>query len=225
MNEAGYEYFLSLLDDAKRVVCNDTLGEGNPFVDYTIEKKEEAIINKTSDKPVSLKDLYLNCHSCNNWINRDHRCLVGRGALHPLVLFVVDKTLDSGAMLSAEDGVMINTWSNAIKLEKTKECHLTSIIKCPGESSEVNDDCIKILKEQVKSLSPKVVFFLGNLGAKILGFDSIEKARENVSEFEGAVAVVSYPPMMVQRDPRLKAAIWNDLKKVAFYAGIKERRC
>ena len=74
-------------------------------------------------------------------------------------------------------------------------------------------------------LKPKVVFFLGPLGAQILGYDSIEKAREQVLSFGDSVAVVSYSPSQVQKDPRLKNLIWNDLKKVAFYAGIKERRC
>lgn len=222
MQDSSLEYFLSLLDDAKRAVTKDGLGEKIPFLDYQVEQKIE---EKNEEKKLSLRDLYLNCHSCDNWLGRDHRCLVGRGAQHPLVLFVVDKTLEGGAMLSPADGVMINTWSNAIKLEKSKECHLTSIIKCPGQCNEANQECINILKKQVEVLKPKVVFFLGLLGAKILGFDSIEKAREGVLSFNDTVAVVSYSPSQVQADPRLKALVWNDLKKVAFYAGIKERRC
>lgn len=222
MQDSSLEYFLSLLDDAKRAVTKDGLGEKIPFLDYQVEQKIE---EKNEEKKLSLRDLYLNCHSCDNWLDRDHRCLVGRGAQHPLVLFVVDKTLEGGAMLSPADGVMINTWSNAIKLEKSKECHLTSIIKCPGQCNEANQECINILKKQVEVLKPKVVFFLGLLGAKILGFDSIEKAREGVLSFNDTVAIVSYSPSQVQADPRLKALVWNDLKKVAFYAGIKERRC
>lgn len=222
MQDSSLEYFLSLLDDAKRAVTKDGLGEKIPFLDYQVEQKIE---EKNEEKKLSLRDLYLNCHSCDNWLGRDHRCLVGRGAQHPLVLFVVDKTLEGGAMLSPADGVMINTWSNAIKLEKSKECHLTSIIKCPGQCNEANQECINILKKQVEVLKPKVVFFLGLLGAKILGFDSIEKAREGVLSFNDTVAIVSYSPSQVQADPRLKALVWNDLKKVAFYAGIKERRC
>ena len=222
MQDSSLEYFLSLLDDAKRAVTKDGLGEKIPFLDYQVEQKIE---EKNEEKKLSLRDLYLNCHSCDNWLGRDHRCLVGRGAQHPLVLFVVDKTLEGGAMLSPADGVMINTWSNAIKLEKSKECHLTSIIKCPGQCNEANQECINILKKQVEVLKPKVVFFLGLLGAKILGFDSIEKAREGVLSFNDTVAVVSYSPSQVQADLRLKALVWNDLKKVAFYAGIKERRC
>ena len=222
MQDSTLEYFLSLLDEGKRAINNDSLGEETPFLDYQIEKKIE---ERKEEKKVSLRDLYLNCHSCNNWLSRDHRCLVGRGSQHPLVLFVVDKTLDGGAMLSPADGVMINTWANAIKLEKSQECHLTSIIKCPGECNEANQECINILKKQVEILKPKVVFFLGLLGAQILGYDSIEKAREGVLSFNDCVAVVSYSPSQVQANPKLKNLVWNDLKKVAFYAGIKERRC
>lgn len=222
MQDSSLEFFLSLLDDAKRAITKDNLGEESPFFDYQVEQRVE---EKKEEKKLSLRDLYLNCHSCDNWLSRDHRCLVGRGAKHPLVLFVVDKTLEGGAMLSPADGVMINTWSNAIKLEKSDECHLTSIIKCPGKCNEVSQECINILKKQVEILKPKVVFFLGSLGAQILGFDSIERAREGVLSFNNTVAVVSYSPSQVQENPRLKALVWNDLKKVAFYAGIKERRC
>lgn len=222
MQDSGTEYLLSLLDDAIRVINKDYLGEDTPFVSYSVEQKIE---EKTETKKLSLRDMYLNCHSCDNWMCRDHRCLVGRGSQHPLVLFVVDKTLDTGAMVSPDEGVMLNTWSNAIKLDKSQECHLTSIIKCPGSCNEANSDCINILKKQVEVLKPKVVFFLGPLGAQILGYDSIEKAREQVLSFGDSVAVVSYSPAQVQKDPRLKNLIWNDLKKVAFYAGIKERRC
>ena len=65
MQDSGTEYLLSLLDDAIRVINKDYLGEDTPFVSYSVEQKVE---EKTETKKLSLRDMYLNCHSCDNWM-------------------------------------------------------------------------------------------------------------------------------------------------------------
>lgn len=222
METGAGEYFLSLLDDAIRGVNGDSLGEDNPFLEYTLSEAEKKAV---PERKLSVRDCYMNCHACDGWMKRDDRFSAGRGPLHPLVVFVAGRTLPGGAMLTPSEAVMINTWSNAIKLEKSKECYLTTIIKCPTEDAVVHEECVSLLREQIRTLSPKVVLFLGPLGLPLLGYSSMEEARKGVGSFEGATAVMTYAPAEVEREPRLKAAVWEDLKKVAWYAGIKDRRC
>ncbi len=220
-NSAG-EYFLSLLDDALRSVKNDMLGEENSFLDYTLRGEEK---KPSAERKLSVRERFLNCHSCDGWMHRDERFSAGKGPLHPLVVFVAERTLAGGAMLTPSGGVMLNTWSSAIKLEKAKECYLTTLIKCPSDEDTFHEECVSLLREQIRTLKPKVVLFLGPLALPLLGCETMQDARKGIHDFEGATAVMTYSPSQVERDPRLKAAVWEDLKKVAWYAGIKDRRC
>lgn len=222
MENSAREYFLSLLDDALRSVKDDSLGEENPFLDYTLKEEEK---KPEAERRLSVRERFLNCHACDGWMQRDERFSAGKGPLHPLVVFVAERTLPGGAMLTPSEGVMLNTWSSAIKLEKAKECYLTTLIKCPSDSNTFHEECVSLLREQIRTLKPKVVLFLGPLALPLLNCTTIQDARKLVHEFEGVTAVMTYSPSQVERDPRLKAAVWEDLKKVAWYAGIKDRRC
>ena len=222
METGAGEYFLGLLDDALRSVNGDALGEENRFVGYTLSEEEKKAV---PERRLSVRDRYLNCHACNGWMQRDERFSAGRGPMHPLVVFVAGRTLPGGAMLTPSETVMINTWSGAIKLEKAKECYLTTLIKCPGDEISYHEECVSLLREQIRTLRPKVVLFLGPLALPLLGCGSMQEARKGVFDFEGAKAVITYAPSQVESDPRLKASVWEDLKKVAWYAGIKDRRC
>lgn len=235
MNADAYSYFLSLLDDAERAIEHDRLAERIPVCRYTVTIKEEEpkpapaprrSMQRGSLSPIALvRDCFLNCHSCPLWQNRlpdDHP---GVGTSHPLVLFVVDKRLKDGSYLDHASMSYLESWIKALCLEKNREVHLTSIIKCPDGQFEIGEDCVKIFEAQVDALSPKAIVFLGEAGSFIAtGNPDITAQRGRRFFYRRVPSFVTYSPQMVLADQSLKRAVWDDLRLAGDAAGITERR-
>ncbi len=248
--DSAAEYFFSLTDDALSVIRKDPLREVVKPYAYRIENEEDVrldakldeIINrrKTDSAPVPekrenkgknrpgflhLNDLLQDCHACDFWLNRTDRIEAGTGAIRPLFVFVLDRVLEDGSFMSAQEKVFFGKWLAALRLDVRKECYFTSVIKCPGSGGYIPQECENILISQLESLHPAVVMMLGSAGALVAaGTGDIFKARESVYEYHGFRTVCSFSPAQVLEDYQaLRRPIWEDLKKAARIAGTDGR--
>ena len=236
MNTDAYSYFLSLLDEAERAISRDPLAERLPLSRYVVTVRQEESpkpapvarrsVQKGNLSPLALvRDCYLNCHSCPLWQQRLPEDHPGVGTSHPLIMFVVDKRLPDGSYLYPDSMAYLESWIRALCLEKNREVHLTSVIKCPGGKFEIAEDCVKIFEAQVDALSPKAIVFLGEAGSLIAtGDPDISKQRGRGFLYRDVPSFVTYSPDMVLGDQSLKRAVWDDLRLAASAAGITERR-
>lgn len=231
INNEAYSYFLSLLDEAERVVTKDKLAEKLPVYSYVVTPalKEEFEVKRPAQKgslsPLALvKDCFLNCHSCPLWKNRIPDDHTGVGSSHPLILFVVDKRLRDGSFLSKKDLAYLESWIKALCLEKS-EVHISSIIKCPGGEFDIYENCVKIFKSEVDALKPKAIIFLGEAASYIATENpNIDETRGKLFRFRNIPSVVTYSPAMVLANQNLKRPVWDDLRLAGDTVGLKERR-
>lgn len=219
MNTDTLEYYLTLIDEAERVVAGDPLGESYPICRYRLEE-----IKKEEEKPATplevrqsrrslLLDNYQNCHSCAAWRGRNYSSPF-EGSLAPRVLFVTDRILRQGVYMDKEEKAQFENWISFINL-KGSECAYTSVIKCPSDSFEIPSACEALLKEQIEILNPSCVVFLGEAGALISsGEPDISYARTAVKTYAAKPCVVTYPPSAVISESALKKPLWADLKRL-----------
>lgn len=232
-NNSAVEYFLSLADEAERVITKDAFAEKLSQKSYkisdepvkaapvTLREEVKVAVNtpRRASERFSLRDSYLNCHSCPLWMNRNNITHPQIGAAHPLVLFVFPYMLEDGSFLSASEMDYFKKWLSSICLE-TKEAGLTSVVKCPGGDIGAPSGCLDLLKQQIALTKPKCIVFFSTAAtlAEALHDRGVDFT------FEGVPAISTYSPGEVLDDLSLKKDIWTDLKHVAKLAGIEERR-
>lgn len=249
MRDSAAEYFFSLVDEAASVILRDPLREVVERADYRIENEEEGTTNEKIldvfrekeeevepprvEEPrrgpaldfLRLNDMLMDCHQCESWLGRTDAVTVGRGASKPLMLFVLDRVSPDGSFFTPQEKAFFEKWLTALHLDVRKECHFTSVIKCPGESQYIYQGCEDILKRQVEVLSPRVIVMLGSAGAFIAtGDGDIFHSRGKVLKYCGVDTVVSFSPGQVLADySNLRRPIWEDLKLAARIAGTDDR--
>lgn len=244
--DSAAEYFFSLADDAASVILADPLRENVPRYSWRIQKEEEVKPDERIERIFSpqkadsgkenvrqassvnlfeLNSLVADCHECDAWMNRPENMMAGQGALHPLIVFVVDRVLEDGSFFLPQERAFFDKWMSALHLDVNKECHFTSVIKCPLCGDVIYPGCERILLEQLRMLSARVVMMLGSAGCFLVtGDGDIFKARSKVHTWNGFRTVCSFSPAQVLSDyQNLRRPVWEDLKKAAIEAGLKDR--
>jgi uracil-DNA glycosylase family 4 len=114
----------------------------------------------------SLRDRLKNCEKCPLYATLMVSPNLGLGSLKPDIMFILNGV--------DRDALILNKPLNEIAetvlltcLSKTKispkQCYVTSIIKCGSlkDKKSYVDTCVDWLMEEINTLQPKVLFFLG----------------------------------------------------------------
>ena len=158
----------------------------------------------------------LNCQYCGLCDSRSE-ALPGDGNIDASILIVVaapNEDDDSfGQLLYGESGEYLDKWLSSIKLDRKKDCYLTSIVKCltPGERTPLNDEsesCLQYLDAQVALFQPKVIIAIGEYSNSIL-------TNSNNNDFNSIPIIYLNHPKEVLDDSSLRRSVWNNLKKIA----------
>ncbi len=221
MDNEALAYFLSLCDEAERVISKDMLAERIQPCSYHIEEKKVEVkeVAAPTRKPLGvssrqlIRDALLDCHSCDLWMKRPDNLNASVGSMHPLILFVVDKILPDGSFFNDVDMAYFKKWLSALQL-KTMDVAITSIIKCPFGGFSIEDSCLDILRMQIEAMQPKVIVFLGEAGSLIAADNTdIAVTRGQNLTYQNIPCQITYSPEMVLRDNSLRRPVWEDLQK------------
>lgn len=104
---------------------------------------------------------------------------------------------------------------------KRSDVYIANIVKCrpPGnrnpEPLEVVT-CSPFLKKQIDIIHPKVIVALGKFAAQTLLQTEIPitKLRGEFHDYGDSQLMPTYHPAFLLRNPNMKRAVWEDLKKV-----------
>lgn len=104
---------------------------------------------------------------------------------------------------------------------KRPEVYIANVVKCrpPGnrnpEPIEIAT-CLPYLKRQIEIIQPKVVVALGKFSAQTLLQTEIPitKLRGEFHDYGPVKMMPTYHPAFLLRNPNMKRAVWEDLKKV-----------
>jgi uracil-DNA glycosylase len=154
----------------------------------------------------------------------------GEGAARPLVLAVgegpgADEDA-SGRPFVGPAGQYLDKWLAAIGLDRQDTCFIANVVKCrpPGNRDPQPDEilaCRGYLDRQIAALRPRAILALGRFAAQALtgATQGITALRGQTHVCGGVPLVATYHPSAVLRDASLRAAVWDDLKRLKALLG------
>lgn len=214
------EAFSLLCDEAKACI------EGRPPVPTPLDFTSMAArLSHGEDELESLKAECAVCKRCKLSSHRN-RVVFGEGVRHPLVMVIGEgpgaEEDASGRPFVGRAGQYLDKWLAPIGLSRSKNVYIGNIVKCrPPENRVPEPDeiasCLPYLRKQIALLEPKLIMLAGATAAHtMLGrSEGVGKLRGETFDCEGRVAVVTYHPSGVLRNPNLRRPVWEDMKRVA----------
>ena len=117
-------------------------------------------------------------------------------------------------------GQLLDKIIRAIGLERD-EVYICNVLKCrpPGNRNPAPEEiakCTPFLEEQLAILKPKIICTLGLFASQYLLQSQlpIGKLRGRILDYRGTPVVPTYHPAALLRNPKLKAAVWDDVQLV-----------
>jgi len=118
-------------------------------------------------------------------------------------------------------GEFLDKWLEAIGLNRYKNVFMTYPIKCrpPEGKRDLQTEaraCFPYLREQIQKIQPKALLAIGLETSDLLNSQFISGNPKEYGafwKFMDYPCMTTYHPGLVLRDPRLKRAVWEDLKK------------
>jgi DNA polymerase len=132
-----------------------------------------------------------------------------------------------GLPFVGKSGQLLNNMIAAMGLRR-ENVYIANIVKCrppanrAPEPAEANT-CTPFLARQIDIVQPEYIVALGGTAATyLLGVrQSLSSLRGRFHPVRGAMALVTYHPAFLLRDPRQKAEAWKDLQIVMAAMGLK----
>ena len=125
-----------------------------------------------------------------------------------------------GRPFVGRSGQLLTKMIEAMKLSR-EEVYIANILKCrpPNNRDPLPSEaetCTPYLRHQLKLIKPKIMCLLGRVAATTLlrSNESLARMRGTWHDFEGTKVMVTYHPAALLRNPNLKRAAWEDLKRL-----------
>lgn len=164
------------------------------------------------------------CEKCGLCSGRNH-VVPGEGVLDPLVMVIgegpgadEDRT---GRPFVGRAGQYLDKWLAAIELSRDTNAFIGNVVKCrpPGNRDPLPDEsiaCRPYLDRQIEIIRPKAILTVGRIAAQqLLGTETgIGRLRGTTYRYNGTPLMATYHPSGVLRNPTLRAAVWEDLKRL-----------
>ena len=213
------EYLMSLLDEAKRCIIDDKLGEVIEPCSYSIEE------NTSKDNaPADFYAACASCHSCQMYSRREvfARPLMKSGN----VMFILPYP-DGNMLLDGDDIQLFRSWWKDSILLREGEWSLTSLIKCPAGtwSREAADACRGYLRDEMMAFRPSAMVILSSEASRYMLRSSCSFADMLGHEYKvnGIRTFVSYSPSEYRADPSLRVPLWKNFLFIRKALGLEGR--
>ncbi len=149
----------------------------------------------------------------------------GEGAIDPLVMVIGEgpgaEEDRSGRPFVGRAGQYLDRWLAAVALDRKTNCFIGNIVKCrpPGNRDPLPDEaaaCLPYLKRQIEILNPRAILTVGRIATQFLcgRSEGIGQLRGKDLDYLGIPVVATYHPSAVLRNTDLRAAVWEDLKRL-----------
>lgn len=133
---------------------------------------------------------------------------------------------EQGEPFVGRAGQLLNNMIKAMGIQR-EDVYIANVIKCrpPGNRTPEPAECevcSPFLLKQIDVIKPKVIVALGAVASRsLLGLNQpMSQLRGQWHDFKGYPLAVTYHPAYLLRDPRQKAAAWQDLQMVMKRLGM-----
>ena len=226
MDRRTAEYFLSIIDDAERVILSDPLCEDKERVSYALKNIPE----KKTPLKSSFEELYntvASCHECGLCFSRRvfSRPIIKKGVK---VLFIISGP-SGDALLSPEEISLFQSWWKKSMYLEEGEWALTTLVKCPSSafSSAAADKCRPYLRTEMEESAPEMIIVMGyDAASYILG------KKQPMDDLRGRRFLVNKIPLYVTYSPSefllnkdaLRQKAWSDMLLFRKALGLEGRK-
>lgn len=171
----------------------------------------------------SIRKKCTECHECELGNTRTS-CVFGVGDPDADLMFVGEAPGEqedlSGEPFVGRAGQLLDKYLYAVGIERS-EVFITNILKCRPPKNrdplpEEEDACIGFLREQVKTVKPKIIVCLGRIAAMRLIKPDFKITKEHGVWYEKGNYLMTavYHPALLLRDPRKKEEMLVDMKVI-----------
>jgi DNA polymerase len=185
---------------------------------------KEKILSTHPMSLASISEELGNCTRCK--LSKGRNAIVfGEGSPHAKLAFVGEgpgfEEDQQGRPFVGEAGQLLtDIIVKGMKL-KREEVYICNVVKCrpPNNRTPELDEiaaCEPFLRKQLQAIKPKVIVTLGNVPTQTLlkTKEGITKLRGKWRDFNGIPLMPTFHPAYLLRNPRDKALVWEDIKKV-----------
>lgn len=158
------------------------------------------------------------CERCPALFATRSKTVFGGGPVGAEVCFLGDAPRDGDELFPADVGDLLNRQLTAMGLGR-EEVYFAAAIKCrpPGRRPPKPDEldhCRGHLERQLELVRPRAVCCFGPAAAQsLLGTKAaVQELRGRVHDWHGLPVVCTYHPAQVLDNPKLRPAVWDDLK-------------
>ena len=163
------------------------------------------------------------CHKCSLAETRTN-VVFGVGNPHADVMFIGEAPGEkedlSGIPFVGAAGKLFDKYLIAVGIPR-EEIYIANMLKCRPPKNrdpkpEEQDLCIEYLREQVRTISPKLIVCLGRISAMRLIKPDFKITQEHGKWFERGNYLMTavYHPAALLRDPRKKEDMLADMEKI-----------
>lgn len=188
-----------------------------------------ARLENNAEKAAALEMLRCRTASCRlcrlGGVRRD--IMWSTGPCDASVMFVAaggnPHELESGRIMPGEAGVLLDRIIAAMaKLHpeaSPDRIYMTNVIKCASfpNKAEIRDvvkNCLNVLREEIRIISPKVIVVWGPLAYQAMfgGDVQISQVRGTVQKYENIPTIVTHHPLEMIKNGNLKGRTWADVQ-------------
>ena len=133
---------------------------------------------------------------------------------------------EQGEPFVGRAGQLLNNMIKAMGISRD-DVYIANVIKCRPPANRTPEPaecevCSPFLLKQIDVIQPKVIVALGAVASRaLLGLNQpMSQLRGQWHDFRGYALAVTYHPAYLLRDPRQKAAAWQDLQMVMQRLGM-----
>jgi uracil-DNA glycosylase family 4 len=219
MMNSELNHFLDLAED----YLMDGFRHDHPPLSSASEGEPPPVASRRHDLDTVAREV-AGCTACP--LHRERlNTVAGEGAIDPLVMVIGEgpgaEEDRSGKPFVGRAGNYLDRWLAAIALDRRSNCFIGNIVKCrpPGNRDPLPEEsatCLPYLKRQIEILKPKTILTLGRIATQILcdRSEGIGRLRGQDLDYLGIPVVATYHPSAVLRNTDLRAAVWEDLKRL-----------
>lgn len=227
-------------DEIHKATIADVLSNESSFMRPTSQLSYTENINPREELD-NIKQKVSCCKKCSLGKTRLN-AVFGSGAVNANLMFVGEgpgyDEDHKGEPFIGRAGQLLTKIISAMNY-KRETVYISNIVKChpmidPHNPEKRSNDrspsleemktCIPYLEMQLEIIKPKIIVTLGACSTKGLlnNEEPISKIRGELKEYKGIKLIPTFHPAALLRNPNLKKAVWEDMKKVIRYLDTGE---
>lgn len=171
-----------------------------------------------------LKQEVLSCAKCPLHQTRTH-AVFGNGNPHAAILLIAEAPGfyedKNGQVFQGKSGELLDKILAASGFNRNEHMYISNIVKCrPPKNRPPNETektaCLPYLYQQIEIIDPKIIILMGATAVKGLIHPNakITQIRGQWIDWRGRLALATYHPSALLRNPQLKRPGWEDFKRV-----------